>query len=184
MATNRVSVKRRSVSVYLPPNGMASRWKRLAEKAGLSLSQYVQNVVEDYIKKFEEPIEPNDLGGLDRIKEMSNHIKKQQSDIKKQHSRLEAKALDIEEWLRHLEDMAQITKKESKDPSFQEIEKYKSKIIILLKEQDVVKEQELLDLLCVEPTDIESVKVVNRQLDNLLISNLIKRRNGKIIWVK
>jgi len=206
MATNRASVKRRHVSVYLPPNGKADRWKRLAEKAGLSLSQYVQNTVEDHIKKFEELIDSNDLDEqIDRIKEMSNRIgrqqsdmkkqqsdmkkqqsdmKKQQSDMKKQHSRLEDKALDVEEWLRHIEDMMQIIKKESKDPFFREIKKYKSKIITLLKERKVVKEQELLDLLCVDHSDTESVKIVNQQLDNLFVFNLVKRCNGEITWVK
>ncbi len=160
--------------------GLADRLICLAEKSGLSLSQYIQNILEDHIRS-EDAIAPGD------------NLDTQFEKLKEQHSRLEDKASDIEERFKPFDALMQIikeTKKNSKNEPFQEclsfgdVEEYKSEIVTLLKEQDVVKEQELLDLLCVEPTDIESVKVVNRQLDNLLGSNLIKRSNGEIIWVK
>lgn len=190
-ATNRVSVKRKSISIYLPTDEMVDRWKRLAEKAGLSLSQYVQDIVEDHIKKFEETIDPNDLGGqIEKIKELINYVEKQQSDIEKQQSDMEKQIKMIrdrdnrakerlEEGIRE-----EIIKAFREGDIFEGIREYDAALITLLKKKGVVKEDELMDLLHIDHDDTESVKIVNQQLDNLLGSNLIKRSNGNIIWVK
>jgi len=49
MTEKRTPVKQRSIYVYVPTNKMAERWKRLAKKSGLSISQYVLNIVENHI---------------------------------------------------------------------------------------------------------------------------------------
>ncbi len=191
MATNQDSVKRRSVFVCLSTVEMADKWKRLAKKAGLSLSQYIQNIVESHIKKFEEPTNLNDLGGqIDRIKEMSNCIEKQQSDIEKQQLDMEKKIKMIrdrdnrdkerlEECIRE-----KIIKVFKEGDFFEGIRKYNSDLTNLLKEKGVVKEDELMDLLHIDLDDTELVKATNQQLENLIAYNIIERCNEDLVWVK
>lgn len=181
-ATNRVSVKRRSVSVYLPTDEMVDRWKRMADKAGLSLSQYVQNIVDDYIwNKILNVLGDEFDEHIDDIKEQNRQLKKLGSVLSDRH--------------KIIGDMSRMLKKSMislENQQFREnsplwkMENYKLRIITFLKEQDVTEEHELLDFLHIDHDDTESehVKFLNQLLEDLVNFNLIKRRNGKITWVK
>ncbi len=187
MTKKQVSIKRRSVSVYLPTNKMVDKWKRLAEKAGLSRSQYVQNIVEKYIKTEE-------------AHRILSPLYKELDDIEREQKQLKKDALSQQEQIKILGSLTDEVEREQKqiDNDILDVSKQVimlgssnegidilSDIIDFLKERDVVEEQELLDIFCVDHgnTGSESVKVVNQLLEDMVNFNLIKRSNGEIIWV-
>lgn len=185
MTTNQDSVKRRSVSVYLPTNKMVDKWKRLAEKAGLSRSRYVQNIVEKYIKTEEAHRILSPLyKELDDIKREQKQLKKDDLMHQKQIKILGSLTDEVEREQKQIDnDILDVSKQVIMLGSSTDGIDILSDIIDFLKERDVVKEQELLDLFCVDQGNTESVKVVNELLEDMVNFNLIKRSNGKIIWV-
>lgn len=180
MTEKRTPVKERSIYVYVPTNEMAERWKRLAKKAGLSISAYIQNIVENHI-------------GDDGTVASKGDLDKRLSELEGQNSRLRSENLALAKRVKMLdvltdryeEDLRNLKNRQFEDESsFEGIREYEPKLIKLLKEKDVVKEHELLDLLHIDPSDTVSIKAINQQLDNLFAYNLIKRYKGGYIWLK
>jgi len=180
MTEKRTPVKQRSIYVYVPTNEMADRWKRLAKKSGLSISQYVLNIVENHI-------------GDESMAASQGDLDKRLGELEGQNSQLRSENLALSKRVKMLdvltdryeEDLKNLKKRQFQDESsFEGVRDYEPKLIKLLKERDIVKEHELLDLLHVDPGDAASVRAINQQLDNLFSYGLVKRSKGGLIWIR
>ncbi len=180
MTEKRTPVKQRSIYVYVPTNEMADRWKRLAKKSGLSISQYVLNIVENRI-------------GDESMAASQGDLDKRLGELEGQNSQLRGENLALSKRVKMLdiltdryeEDLKNLKKRQFQDESsFEGVREYEPKLIKLLKERDVVKEHELLDLLHVDNSDAASIRSINQQLDNLFSYGLVKRSKGGLIWIR
>jgi len=180
MTEKRTPVKQRSIYVYVPTNEMAERWKRLAKKAGLSISRYVLNIVENHI-------------GDESVSASREALDKRLGELEEQNSQLRSENLALSKRVKMLdiltdryeEDLRNLKNRQFQDESsFEGVREYEPKLIKLLKERDIVKEHDLLDLLHINSGDTASVRAINQQLDNLFAYNLIKRYKGGFIWLK
>jgi predicted DNA-binding protein len=70
------TIKERAIYVYLPSVEMAERWKRRAEKAGVSISKFVIERVEDSIRR-----EEGEEGYLSRA-ELIKRLREAEEEIK------------------------------------------------------------------------------------------------------
>ncbi|RLG91768.1 MAG: hypothetical protein DRO36_03405, partial [Candidatus Hecatellales archaeon] len=69
------TIKDRTVYVYLPSLGMVEDWKRRAEKAGVSLSKFIVERVEDSIRQ-----EEGEEGYLSRL-ELVRRLRKAEEEL-------------------------------------------------------------------------------------------------------
>jgi len=180
MTERRTPVKERSIYVYVPTNEMADRWKKLAKKSGLSISQYVLNIVENYIGDKSMAASQGDLN-------------KRLGELEGQNSRLRGENLALAKRVKMLDDLTDryeenlrnLKNRQFQDEgSFEGVREYEPKLIELLKEKGFVKERELLDLLHIDTSDAVSVRAINQQLDNLFSYGLVKRSKGGLIWIR
>jgi len=159
---------------------MAERWKRLAKKSGLSISQYVLNIVENHI-------------GDESVSASQGDLDKRLGELEGQNSQLRNENLALSKRVKMLdvltdryeEDLKNLRNRQFQDESsFEGVREYEPKLIKLLKERDIVKEHELLDLLHVDPGDAALVRAINQQLDNLFSYGLVKRSKGGLMWIR
>ncbi len=180
MTERRTPVGQRSIYVYVPTNEMADRWKKLAKKSGMSISQYVLNIVENYIGDESMGASQGDLNKrLGELEGQNTHLRNENHKLSKRVESLDT-LTD-----RYAEEIKELKNLQFQDEiSFEGVREYEPKLIELLKERDVVKEHELLDLLHVDPGDAASVRAINHQLDNLFSYGLVKRIKGGLIWIR
>jgi len=180
MTEKRTPVKQRSIYVYVPTNEMADRWKKLAKKSGMSISRYVLNIVENHI-------------GDESVSASRESLDKRLGELEGQNIQLKNENLALSKRVKMLdiltdryeEDLKNLKKHQFQDESsFEGVREYKPELIKLLKERDVVKEHELLDLLHIDTSDAVSVRAINQQLDNLFSYGLVKRSKGGLIWIR
>ncbi len=166
--------------MYVPTNKMADRWKRLAKKSGLSISQYVLNIVENHI-------------GDESMAASQGNLDKRLGELEGQNSQLRSENLALSKRVKMLdiltdryeEDLKNSRNRQLQDEgSFEGDREYEPKLTKLLKERDIVKEHELLDLLHIDPGDAASVRAINQQLDNLFSYGLVKRGKGGLVWIR
>ncbi len=180
MTEKRTPVKERSIYVYVPTNKMANRWKKLAKKSGLSISQYVLNVVENYIGDESMAASQGDLNRrLGELEGQNTQLRNENLALSKRVKMLNVLTDRYEEDLKNLKN-----RQFQDESSFDGVRQYEHELINLLKERDVVKEHELLDLLHIDHGDAVSVRLINQQLDNLFSYGLVRRSKGGLIWIR
>jgi len=180
MTEKRTPVKQRAIYVYVPTNKIADRWKHLAKKSGLSISQYVQNIVENHIGDENMAASQEDLDRrLGELEGQNSQLRNENLALSKR-----VKMLDILTD-RYEEDLRNSRNRQFQDEgSFEGVREYEPKLIKLLKEKGFVKDREMLDLLHIDSSDVASVRAINQQLDNLFSYGLVKRSKGGIIWIR
>jgi len=159
---------------------MADRWKRLAKKSGLSISQYVLNIVENHIGDESMAASQGDLDRrLGELEGQNSQLRNENLALSKR-----VKMLDILTD-RYEEDLKNLKKRQFQDEaSFEGVREYEPKLIELLKEKGFVKDREILDLLHIDHGDAASVRAINQQLDNLFSYGLVRRSKGGLIWIR
>jgi len=172
----KTPIKGRSFWIYAKNDEMAVKWKTSAQKAGIPISRFIVELIEQHIEN----------GSFSTGKEKEKQINELQ--MKVQQLQLENTALDKK--AKMLESFASRLDEENRtlrnapftEKNFKGEREYEQRLIGLLKEKKFVKETELLDLLHVSPSDSASAKVIMRQLDVLQKYNLIKKSGGGLRW--
>ncbi len=152
------TIKLRSIYVYLPSQTMAQNWKDKAEKAGISISKFVTDKVEDSIRK-----EQGEEGYLTRL-ELIKKLSKQEEELKqlRQNNRM------LKRLVENLDnELKGYRAQPFLDESFSGIRKYDKELIDLLKEGGSITGEELLIKLNIEPSQTDLVKAINKQLEML-----------------
>jgi predicted RNase H-like nuclease (RuvC/YqgF family) len=152
---------------------MVEDWKRRAEKAGVSVSKFVIERVEDSIRR-----EEGEEGYLSRA-ELVKRLRSAEEELKK--LREENRLLK-----RLAENLDNELKRYRAQPFLQEafegVRRFDRDLVELLRRGGSYTEEEILAHLNIEPSDAELVKAVDRQLEALEAYGLVEYRGRGWRW--
>ncbi len=169
------TIKQRAIYVYLPSLEMVQEWKDRSKKAGTSISKYVIERVEDSVRR-----EDGEEGYTSRL-ELIERLRKNEEELKK--------IRDDNRLLRKLvENLDTELKRYRSQPfleeSFQGVRSFDRELIQLLKEGELLSDDEILSRLNISPTDTDMVKAVSGQLQALESYGLVEFRGRGWKWSK
>lgn len=168
------TIKERAIYVYLPSLGMVKEWKELAKKAGVSISKFVIEHVENSLRQEEE----NHFTPRSELIEKIRELREENKELKKRNKMLDTVIDRLEDELRTYR------VKPFLEEEFSGIRKYEKDLINLFKERKEVRKDELLELLEVNPMNGEVVKGINKQIENLEKYGLIKDTGRGWKWME
>jgi hypothetical protein len=152
---------------------MVEDWKRRAERAGVSISKFVVERVEDSIRR-----EGGEEGYLSRA-ELVKRLRSMEEELRK--LREENRLLK-----RLVENLDNELKRYRAQPFLQEafegVRRFDRDLVELLRRGGSYTEEEILAHLNIEPSDAELVKAVDRQLEALEAYGLVEYRGRGWRW--
>jgi predicted RNase H-like nuclease (RuvC/YqgF family) len=167
------TIKDRAIYVYLPSLEMVEDWKRRAEKAGVSVSKFVIERVEDSIRR-----EEGEEGYLSRA-ELVKRLRSAEEELKR--LREENRLLK-----RLVENLDNELKRYRAQPFLQEafegVRRFDRDLIELLRRGRSYTQEEILAHLNIDPSDVELVKAVDRQLEALEAYGLVEYKGRGWRW--
>lgn len=167
------TIKDRAIYVYLPSLEIVEDWKRRAEKAGVSISRFVVERVEDSIRR-----EEGEESYLSRA-ELVKRLRSTEEELKK--LREENRLLK-----RLVENLDNELKRYRAQPFLQEtfegVRRFDRDLVELLRSGGSYTEGEILAHLNIEPSDAELVKAVDMQLEALEAYGLVEYRGRGWRW--
>ena len=173
MVTKTKDLKKRAIYVYLPSVEMANKWKKLAGKAGASISKFVIEHVEGSLKEEGEEGYPRRTELIKRLKGVNEELarlREEKKILKRAYERL-----DLE--------LRRYRAQPFLEGEFQGVRTYDKELIALLKRQGTVEGRRILEELGIDPRDSDLVKAVNKQLENLEGYGLIVARPRGWKWL-
>ena len=159
------TIKQRAIYVYLPSLEMVEDWKRRAERAGVSLSKFVIERVEDSIRK-----EEGEEGYLSRL-ELIKRLKKAEEELKQLRSENKLLRRLVENLDKELK---RYRAKPFLDENYVGIRQFDKDLIELLRSGRTLSDEEILSSLNIDPADTDLVKAVSRQLEALEAYDLVE----------
>ena len=166
-------IKNKAIYVYTKSQMMADEWKSLAKKAELSISKFIVEHVENSLKSTDK----NVTSRLDLLTE-NTKLTEQLTKLEKRLRRQDSLIDKLEEDLRQTRASAFLpeTDKGIKD--------YERKLVDFLREPGTHTDNEILRKLGIKQTEIEAIKSISTQLENLQAYGAITRTNKGWTWVK
>ncbi len=168
------TIKQRAIYVYLPSHRMVDRWKELASRSGGSISKFVIEHVENSLRQEEgeeEYLPRSELVDEIRI------LREENRELKKRNKMLDAVVDRLEKELR------EYRSKPFADEGVVGVRKFQPELIDLFKKRGVVRKDEVLELLGVDPSEIVTVKAIRRQIEGLEEYGVIRDVGAKWKWV-
>ena len=162
--------KSRYVYVYLPSAEDKHRWEKFAEDAGVPLSKFVIEAVEDSLAESE--FRPR--------AEMTKEIGKLRADNKQLRDELKLKNIVLEKYETELKRYRSEAFLEDK---FEGVRKYNKEIIAILKRGGVVDSYSLLEQLGINQKESDLVKAVSKQLEDLETYGLVISTSRGWRWI-
>ena len=152
------TIKERAIYVYLPSLEMVDSWKLKADKAGVSISKFVVDRVEDAIRK-----EEGEETYLSRL-QLVERLRKAEEESKglREENRLLKKLVDNLD-----NELKRYRAKPFLEENFEGKRTFSRELIDLLKKGSTIGGDEILTRLGIESSDVDLVKSINRQLEVL-----------------
>ncbi len=174
----RAPLEPRRIYVYAPSIQMAEKWKKAAKKNGVSISNFIQEVVEKHLRiegeiTAKESIEEK----LKKSEEQNRELREENSDLFKKINRLNNLLDRYEKQIKDLENEKFLTAEEPDG-----LRGFKENLVDLFRKNKNVKEEKILDLLHIKPDDKKTIKAINKQIETLIEYGLIKRYRGGYLW--
>jgi chorismate mutase len=163
--------KSRYVYLYLPSAADKARWESLADKAGVPLSKFVIEVVENALAE-ESDFKPRG--------ELVKEVGRLRSENKELRDDLKQKKIVLDKYeteLRRYRNEAFIEDK------FEGVRKYSKELISILKQGGVTDSYSLLEKLGIDPNNIDLVKAVSKQLEELEEFGLVSSTQRGWRWI-
>lgn len=159
------TIKNRAVYVYLPSLDMVEDWKRRASKAGVSISKFVVERVEDSIRR-----EEGEEGYLSRL-QLIERLRKEEDELKRlrEENRLLRRLVDNLD-----RELKRYRAKPFLEEGFEGVRMFSKELIDLLRKGGTYSEKEILANFNIEPTDVDLVKAVSKQLEALESYGLVE----------
>jgi len=168
------TIKDRAVYVYLPSLEMVEGWRRRAEKAGVSISKFVVERVLDSIR-----LEDGEEGYLSRA-ELVKRLRDAEEELKR--LREENRLLK-----RLAENLDNELKRYRAQPFLQEafegVRRFDRDLIELLRKGGSYTQEEILAHLNIDPSDVDLVRAVDRQLEALEAYGLVEYKGRGWKWI-
>jgi hypothetical protein len=158
------TIKERAIYVYLPSQEMVRDWKKLAGKSGVSISKFVQEHVENSLaQEKEEQFIPRAklLKQVESLEEENSKLRTDNQMLRRAYKRLD-------------QELKHYRAKPFLEAEFKGAGAYPKELIKVLKERKQVGNQELLDLLGVDPGDSEGAKAISKQIESLEAYGLVE----------
>lgn len=170
----RVNIKLRAVYVYLPSIEMVDKWKRLADDVGVSISKFVIEHVENSLRQEEG--EADYESRLDLI-EKNKMLLEENLEFQKKCKMLDTVVECLERELR------EYRVKPFVDDGFFGVRQYQSELLNLFKRRGVVRKDEVLASLGVDPSETVLIKGIRKQISGLEEYGIIKDVGAKWKWL-
>ncbi|MFC1803196.1 hypothetical protein ACFL0D_04420 [Thermoproteota archaeon] len=165
-------LKQRAIYVY-PSAELSQRWKALADSAETSISKFVIEHVENSLR-LEEPDYKTRVDLIQENRRLLETIREKDKRI--DHLDLLVDKLE--------QDLRQSRDRLFTDPGFSGVRSYDRKLIKILREPGFHSTDELLTRLGIKPREIESIKAISVQLENLKAYGLIKPSPQGYKWIE
>ncbi len=163
--------KSRYVYLYLPTVEDKQRWQSLADAAGIPLSKFIIQVVEDALVE-ESDFKPRG--------ELVKEIGKLRSENKELRDDLNQKKIVLEKYENELK---RYRSEAFLEDSYKGIRKYDKEIMTILKRGAVIDSYTLLEELGIDPKETDLVKAVSNQLEDLESYGLISSTQRGWRWI-
>jgi hypothetical protein len=163
--------KSRYVYLYLPTAEDKQRWQSLADEAGIPLSKFVIEVVENSLTE-ESDFKPR--GEL--VKEMG----KLRVEVKELRDDLKQKEIVVE---KYENDLKRYRSEAFLQDKFEGARRHNKDIITILKRSGVIDSYRLLEELGIDPKETDLVKAVSNQLEDLEGWGLVSSTQRGWRWI-
>ena len=163
--------KSRYVYLYLPTADDKHRWQSLADEAGIPLSKFIIQVVEEALVQ-ESDFKPRG--------ELVKEIGKLRSENKELRDDLNQKKIVLEKYENELKRYRSEAFLEDK---YEGLRKYNKEIMAILKRGAVIDSYALLEELGIDLKETELVKAVSKQLEDLESYGLISSTQRGWRWI-
>lgn len=167
------TIKERAIYVYLPSLEMVKDWKEKAEKAGVSVSKFVIERVEDSIRR-----EEGEEGYLSRL-ELVRRLKSAEDELKsvrKENRMLRKLAENLDNELRRYRAKPFLVE------DFEGVRRFDRDLIELLRKGGSYTQEEILAHLNIDPSESDLVKAVSKQLEVLEAYGLLEYKGRGWRW--
>jgi len=173
------TTRKRAVTLYLPTEEMKENWYNIArKKRGMSVSYFVIEVVEDYLQKNREFSTKEDISSeLEMVVRKNKKLQLENADLQKKVDMLNLLTERYEKQL-----MGYRNKTFIENDKFDGVRKYQQTLIELFKRKSSVYEDELIDLLHIDPSDGNTLKAISKQIEYLEDYGLIQPIRGGWKW--
>jgi hypothetical protein len=168
------TIKKRTGYIYLPTFKMVDKWKKRADEAGVSFSKFVIEHVENSLRQEEG--EADYESRLDLI-EKSKKLQEENLDLQKRCKMLDTVVERLERELR------EYRVKPFVDDGVIGERRFQSDLINLFKRRGVVRKDEILESLGIDPSDSIVVKGVRKQVSVLEEYGIIKDVGARWKWM-
>jgi hypothetical protein len=167
-------IKDRSIYVYLPSVDQKKRWDEQASKHGVSTSKFVIQQVENSLRQTED----DNYKSIGELWKENKQLKEQFDKEAREKHVLEIAIERLEEELRKYRAQPFL------DDEFVGTRPYQKELVEILREGRIVKSEEVLSGLRINPTEQETVKAVSKQLENLESYGVIKSSPKGWRWIE
>jgi len=154
--------KSRYVYLYLPSSEDKKRWEKLAIEAGVPLTKFVIEIVENALLE-ESEFKPR----AEMVKELGSL----RDEVRKLQDELRLKNIVIDKYESELKRYRSATFLEG---GFEGAREYNQELVELLKRKTVIDSYRILEELDIDPREADLVKAVSSQLDNLEAYGLVE----------
>jgi len=171
-------VKQRTIYVYVPDEQICDDWKKAAKKAGVSISAFVQEAMEIYLTRNDPVLSKQTMG--EKYRESlakTDSLKGQNVELNRKLERMDTLLDRYEKQVKDLEN-----EKFLSGDHFNGIRRYNRRLIELFKKEKYLNEEMILDMLHIPPSDVKSIRAIDRQIENLLNYGVIKPQKGGYVW--
>lgn len=163
--------KSRYVYLYLPTIEDKHRWQVLADEAGIPLSKFIIQVVESKL------VEESDFKPRGELVLEIDKLKRENKDLRDD---LKQKKIVLEKYeneLKRYRSEAFFVDK------FQGVREYNKEIIAILKRSGVVDNYKLLEELGINLTEVDLVKAISKQLEDLEAFGIVTSTQRGWKWI-
>ncbi len=174
MVVKNRQLTKRAIYVYLPNVQMANEWKKLAEKARIPISKFVVEYVENSLKQEDKKGYASRAELIKQLREKDEEITK----LKQENRMLKMLTENLDKELKRYR------AKPFLEEDFEGIRAYDKELVELLRKSKTIDSDHILRELGIRAKDIELVKAVNKQLENLQAYGLIEPTARGWRWIE
>ncbi len=163
--------KSRYVYLYLPSAEEKAKWEKLANDAGVPLTKFVIEIVQDALSEDTE-IRPRG--------QLTKEITALRKETKELRDELKLKTIVLDKYEAELKRYRSVA---FMDDDFKGSRKHNKELVKLLKQGGTIDSYKILETLSIDPTDSELAKAISRQLEDLESYGLIAPTPKGWRWV-
>lgn len=174
------TTKKRRIYVYLPSKELMERWKKHAKKQGMSISKYIFEIVDEHIQTDKTDKSKKELSkNFIKLEKQNEILRIENIELKKKVDMLNLLTDRYEKQLRDYSNKTFI-----ENGKWEGVREYQSELIELFKSKTSIKENEIIDLLHIDPTDVKTMKAISKQIEHLEDYGVIEHIKGGWRWKK